>query len=318
MRTRTLGKSDLQIAPLALGGNVFGWTIDEAMSFRLLDQFVDAGFNLIDTADIYSMWVPGNQGGESETILGRWLRQSGKRDRVVLATKVGMKMGDGRKGLRKARIFEAVEESLRRLQVETIDLYQSHLDDPETPVTETLEAFDQLIKQGKVRAIGASQITPARLRESLETSRRENLASYVSLQPLYNLYDRHPFETDFAPICEQYGMGVINFYSLAAGFLSGKYRAEADLTKSVRGNIRIKESYFNEKGHRIIRAMDQVADRLQAPHAAIALAWLRTKPLITAPIASATRPEQMNALIQGAELQLDPQSLRELNEATEN
>ena len=317
MKKRLLGKTGLEVAPLALGSNVFGWTTDESMAFKLLDQFVESGFNLIDTADIYSTWVPGHQGGESESIIGRWLKKSGKRDRVLIATKVGMEMSGGRVGLKKARIFEAVEESLKRLQVETIDLYQSHKDDLETPVEETLDAFTQLIRQGKVRAIGASQISPARLRESLVVSRAQGFASYGSLQPLYNLYDRNPFETDFGPICQEFGLGVINFYSLAAGFLTGKYRTESDLSKSVRGPSRIKESYFNEKGHRVIRALDRVAERVRAPIASVALAWVLKNPLISAPIASATSLEQWSTLVCGAELQLDVESIRELDSLIE-
>jgi aryl-alcohol dehydrogenase-like predicted oxidoreductase len=316
MRKRPLGKSGLQVAPLALGGNVFGWTADEPTSFRILDAFVDAGFNLIDTADVYSAWHPGNRGGESETVIGRWLRKSGKRDRVVIATKVGLEMGPGKAGLGKKRIMEAVEESLQRLQVDVIDLYQAHKDDPETPVAETLEAFTDLIRQGKVRAIGASQITPERLRESMETSRAQGLAAYSTLQPLYNLYNREPFESELAPVCREHGLGVINFYSLAAGFLTGKYRVEADLAKSVRGLARVKDSYFNEKGHRIIAALDRVAARLDAPVASVAVAWVLANPLVVAPIASATSLEQLAALVRATELELDAESLEILNGVT--
>lgn len=316
MNLRRLGNSNLQIAPLALGGNVFGWTIDEAMSFRVLDAFVAAGMNLIDTAEVYSSWHPGNRGGESEAIIGKWLKRSGKRDRVLIATKVGYEMGPDKKGLSKARIFDAIEGSLKRLQVDAIDLYQSHVDDPETPVAETLEVYAQLIKQGKVRAIGASQISPARLKESMETSRARGLPSYVSLQPLYNLYDRQGFEADYAPVCREYDLGVINYYSLGAGFLSGKYRVESDLSKSPRGARAVKERYFNEKGHRIIRALDQVAERLNAPLPSIAVAWVLANPDITAPIASATSPQQLEALVRATELKLDAESMGILEEAS--
>jgi aryl-alcohol dehydrogenase-like predicted oxidoreductase len=316
MQKRSLGKSGLEVAPFALGGNVFGWTADEATSFRLLDAFVDAGFNLIDTADVYSTWAPGNRGGESETIIGKWLQKSKKRSQVVIATKVGMEMGPEQKGLGKKHIVAAVEESLRRLQIDTIDLYQSHKDDLETPVEETLDAFSQLIRQGKVRAIGASQLDPVRLRKSLEASRTQGFESYTCLQPLYNLYDRESFEKDFAPICREYGLGVINFYSLAAGFLTGKYRVEGDLSQSVRGAMRIKDRYFNAKGHRIIAALDRVAEAEGVSIATVAVAWVLANPLISAPIASATRLEQLSELIRATELKLSPESMGILSEAT--
>lgn len=316
MELGSLGKSGLQVAPLALGGNVFGWTADESTSFRLLDAFVDAGFNLIDTADCYARWVPGNKGGESETLIGKWLQRSKKRTAVILATKVGFEMGPGKKGLRKEYILRAVEDSLRRLQIETIDLYQSHIDDPETDVEETLEAFTLLVRQGKVRAIGASQLSPERLRESLQTSVRLGLESYTCLQPLYNLYDRDKFENTFAPVCKEFGLGVINYYSLASGFLSGKYRIKADLSKSVRGNTRVQASYFNDRGFKILRALDIVSTRVNAPLATIAVAWVLSNPLITAAIASATNLDQLAALIRAPELRLDTESLALLNEAS--
>src|SRR4051794_39511142 len=225
MKTRPLGNSGLDVAPLAFGGNVFGWTIDEATSFRLLDAFVEAGFNLVDTADVYSRWAPGNKGGESETILGKWFRSSGKRDRVVLATKVGMEMGPGKKGLSRAYILRAVEDSLRRLQTDYIDLYQSHVDDPETPLQETLATYAELIKEGKVRAIGASNYSADRLAEAVQVSNRFGYPRYESLQPEYNLYDREKFETVLEPLCLERNIGVIPYYSLASGFLTGKYRS---------------------------------------------------------------------------------------------
>ncbi len=317
MDMKSLGKSGLRVAPLTLGGNVFGWTIDEALSFRILDAFVDAGYNLIDTSDVYSKWSPGNSGGESETIIGKWLKKSGKRDRVLIATKVGMEWGPTQKGLSQKWIIEAVEASLKRLQIDTIDLYQAHKDDGETPVAETLGAFTRLIREGKVRAIGASQLSPERLCESMECSRSEGLASYDCLQPLYNLYDRQPFEGRYAPIAKQHGLGVINYYSLAAGFLSGKYRTDADLAQSVRGAMRIKDAYLNERGLKILKALDQVSARCGAPLASVAVAWVHTHPLITAPIASATSLDQLESLFKATMLRLDAESLEILNTASQ-
>ena len=316
MKLRELGSSGLQVAPWAMGGNVFGWTADEATSFKLLDAFVDAGFNLIDTADVYSRWVPGNSGGESEAIIGKWLKKSGKRNQVLIATKVGMEMGPSQKGLSKKRIFEAVEASLKRLSIDRIDLYQSHLDDLQTPVIETLEAYTKLIKQGKIRAIGASQYSPERLEESLKCSRDEGLASYCCLQPLYNLYDRDNFETKLAPICERYKLGVISFYSLAAGFLSGKYRVKEDLNKSVRGSMRIKDAYFNEKGHKIVEALEQVASKHKTTMSSVAIAWVLKNPSITAPIASVTNLEQFSEIRSAIDLRLDVKSLETLFRAS--
>src|SRR5690349_8292116 len=257
MQKRKLGNSGLEVAPWALGGNVFGWTVSEEKAFPLLDAFVAAGFNLIDTADVYPRWVPGNQGGESEAIIGNWLKRSGKRNEVIVATKVGMDMGDGKKGLAKDYILRSVDDSLRRLQTDYIDLYQSHKDDPDTPLEETLEAYAQLIKEGKVRAIGASNYSAARLAEALNVSKRLGIPRYESLQPLYNLYDRAVYETELEPLCVSENLGVINFYSLAAGFLTGKYRSEADLSEKARaGTVK---KYLNERGFRIVDALDQVA-----------------------------------------------------------
>ncbi len=295
MELRQLGRSDLRIAPLALGGNVFGWTADEPTSFRLLDAFVDAGLNLIDTADLYSRWAPGHQGGESETIIGRWLKASGKRERVLIATKVGMEMGPGKKGLSRAYILAEVEQSLERLQIEAIDLYQSHQDDPETPLEETLGAFAELIKQGKVRAIGASNYSATRLAESLEVSRRHGLPRYESLQPLYNLYDREPFEAALEPLCQREQVGVISYFSLARGFLTGKYRSEADLGQSPRGGGI--GQYLNERGRRILAALDNVAARFNSTPAQVSLAWLIARPSVTAPISSATSLKQLDDLL---------------------
>jgi aryl-alcohol dehydrogenase-like predicted oxidoreductase len=284
------------------------------MSFKLLDAFVAAGFNLIDTADVYSRWAPGNNGGESETIIGKWLKQSGKRQKVVIATKVGMEMAPDKKGLKKQYIFESVEDSLRRLQTDYIDLYQSHKDDPETPLEETLEAYAELIKQGKVRAIGASNYSAERLSEALEVSNRHGYPRYESLQPLYNLYDREEYETKLEPIVQKNSLGVIPYYALASGFLTGKYRAEADLSKSARGQG-IKK-YLNERGFRILRALDEVSERYNSTPARVAIAWLLARPSITAPIASATNLEQLNELIEATKLNLDSDAIEVLNRAS--
>jgi len=314
MQRRPLGRTGFTVAPFAFGGNVFGWTADEAMSFRLLDAFVDAGFNLIDTADSYSRWAPGHQGGESETIIGRWIAKRGRHDDVVIATKVGSDMGLGKKCLRRDYIIEAVEKSLQRLQVEAIDLYQSHWDDPDTPLEETLGAYAQLIRQGKVKAIGASNLSAARLAEALATSKRLGLPRYETLQPQYNLYDRDTFEGPLATLCAAEGIGVINYYSLAAGFLTGKYRSEQDFGKSTRGSGMKK--YLNPRGLRILGAQDDVGKRLAATPAQVALAWLIAQPGVTAPIASATTLEQLKELIAGTRLVLDADALSALNKAS--
>lgn len=316
LRTRRkLGNSGLLVTPLAFGGNVFGWTVDEPGAFSLLDAFVAAGFNLIDTADTYSKWAPGNRGGESETIIGKWLKRSGKRQQVVIATKVGMEMGPNRKGLAKAYILSEVEESLKRLQTDYIDLYQSHADDASTPIDETLEAYAQLIKQGKVRVIGASNYTAERLKESLETSRKRGFPRYESLQPLYNLYERAEYESKLEPVCIENGLGVIPYFSLASGFLTGKYRSEADFSKSDRGP-RVKK-YLNERGFRILAALDQVARQHNATPAHIALAWLMARPSITAPIASATNLKQLDDLLEATQLELNTESIEALNQASD-
>ncbi|MBC7482091.1 MAG: aldo/keto reductase [Rhizobacter sp.] len=314
MIRRELGRSGLQVSPLCLGGNVFGWTAGEATSFSLLDAWVDAGMNFIDTADVYSRWVPGHSGGESETIIGKWLKQSGKRDRVVLATKVGKDMGDGKVGLAKGYIRSAVEASLQRLQTDVIDLYQSHDDDAATPLAETLGAYADLIREGKVRAIGASNFTAARLTEALNVSRTLGLPRYESLQPLYNLVERAAFEDELEAVCLAHGVGVINFYALASGFLSGKYRSEADLGKSPRGEgVR---KYLNERGLRVLAALDTVALRCNATPAQVALAWQIARPSITAPIASATSLEQLAGLVAAAQLKLDADALRQIDLAS--
>ncbi|GAB3895410.1 aldo/keto reductase [Spirosoma agri] len=314
MEKRTIGSSHLSVAPLAFGGNVFGWTADESTSFQLLDAFVDAGFNLIDTADVYSRWVPSNQGGESETIIGNWLKKSGKRDQVVIATKLGAEMAPDKKGLGKNYIQTAVEDSLRRLQTDYIDLYQSHYDDLNTPIQETLDGFDKLIKAGKIRVIGASNFTPERLIESLKISDNLNYAAYQSLQPEYNLYERESYETKYAPIVEQYGLSVISYYSLASGFLTGKYRSEADLSKSPRGQG--VKKYLDDRGFAILKALDEVGEQYGATPAQVSLAWLIAQPGIAAPIASATTVDQLHDIAKAAELKLDQQAIDKLTTAS--
>jgi aryl-alcohol dehydrogenase-like predicted oxidoreductase len=314
MDRRPLGDSDITVSPLAFGGNVFGWTLDEKKTFDMLDAFTDAGFNFIDTADTYSRWVPGNQGGESETLIGKWMRQRGNRSRVVIATKVGGDTGQGKKDLSPTYIRAAVEKSLRRLQTDYIDLYQSHYDDPDTPVGDTLEAFAGLVKEGKVRLIGASNFSPDRLQESIRVSENEGYPVYQTLQPLYNLYDREPFEKDLQPLCLQYGIGVLPYYSLASGFLSGKYRIDRDVSQSPRGEG-VRRKYMNEKGTRILKALDEVAGRCHAAAASVAIAWLLSRKTVLAPIASATSRSQLQSLVEGARLQPDADSLALLTAA---
>ena len=314
MQKRRLGKSGLEIQPLMFGGNVLGWTADEAMSFKLLDGFVGAGLDAIDTADVYSKWAPGNKGGESEAILGKWLKARGRRDKVVIATKAGNEMAPDKKGLSKAYILRAVEDSLKRLQTDYIDLYQSHVDDPATPVDETLSAYQKLIEQGKVRAIGCSNFTPARLAEALAASSAKTLPRYESLQPHYNLYERAGFEAELEPLCLKEKVGVIPYYSLASGFLTGKYRSEADFGKSPRGG-RMK-SYLNERGLRILKALDEVAARTRSKPGQVALAWLMARPSITAPIASATNMAQLEDLVGSTRLNLDKEAIKQLDTAS--
>jgi aryl-alcohol dehydrogenase-like predicted oxidoreductase len=315
MAKRKLGNSGLEVAPLAFGGNVFGWTADEPASFALLDAFVAAGFNLIDTADVYSRWVEGHSGGESETIIGKWLKRSGNRSKVVIATKVGKEMGPNSKGLSKSYILQAVEDSLRRLQTDFIDLYQSHADDPDTPLEETLEAYDLLIRQGKVRAIGASNYSARRLAQALEVSEKTGYPRYECLQPLFNLYDRVDYEKELEPLCRDNGLAVISYFSLASGFLTGKYRSKEDLSKSARGDM--VKKYFNARGLRIIGALDTVAQQHHLTPAKVALAWLTAHPSITAPIASATNLEQLNELIEATTIELDASAIDLLNEASD-
>ena len=314
MQKRGLGRSGVEVPPVVFGGNVFGWTADKAASFRLLDALVDAGLNAIDTADVYSAWVPGHTGGESEAIIGEWMRARGRRHDVVVLTKVGMEMPGGGGGLSAAWIARAVEGSLRRLGTDAIDLYQAHKDDPATPLEETLGAFAGLIEQGKVRAIGASNHDAPRLRAALETSVRLGLPRYESLQPQYNLMERG-IEADLLPLCREHGLGVIPYYALAAGFLTGKYRGDADLSKSVRG-ARGAGKYLNERGLRVLAALDAAAARLGATPARVALAWQIARPGITAPIASATSLEHLQDLVAATTLTLDREAIEALDTAS--
>jgi aryl-alcohol dehydrogenase-like predicted oxidoreductase len=314
MNKRKLGNSGLKVSPLCLGGNVFGWTVNRETSFKLLDAFVDAGFNFIDTADVYPRWAPGNQGGESETIIGEWCKRSGHRQDVIIATKVGLEMGQDLKGLSKKYIMRAVEDSLNRLQTDTIDLYQSHEDDPDTPLEETLETYQELIKQGKVRAIGASNYGAQRLSEALRISERNGFPAYHSLQPLYNLYDRGDYEETLEPLCREKGLGVITYFSLASGFLTGKYRSTRDLSKSIRGGM--VEKYLTERGKRILQALDQTAEQLNSTPATVSLAWLISRPSVTAPIASVSNLEQLNDLLEATRLKLDDASMERLSSAS--
>jgi aryl-alcohol dehydrogenase-like predicted oxidoreductase len=314
MEKRKLGSTGIEVAPLAIGGNVFGWTVGEPLAFRLLDAFMAEGFTLIDTADSYSRWVPGHIGGESETIIGKWMRARGNRNQVILATKVGSDMGQGKKDLSKAWIIEEVENSLRRLQTDYIDLYQSHWDDQSTPLEETLEAYAKLIEQGKVVNIGASNYSAQRLREALDLSATRDLPRYETLQPEYNLYDRAGFERDLEALCVKEDIGVITYFSLASGFLTGKYRSEADLSKSSRGQF--VKKYLNDRGNRILDALDQVAHEQNKKHGQIAIAWLLTRPSITAPIASATSDDQLLQLTEATRLKLTHDQIERLNRAS--
>ena len=314
MIKRKLGKTGMEISPLVFGGNIFGWTVDEATSFKLLDAFVAAGFNSVDTADMYSRWVPGQAGGESEKIIGEWMKRSGNRSKIIVATKVGMEMGDGKKGLSKPYILRAAEDSLRRLQTDYIDLYQSHVDDAETPMEETLGAYAQLIKQGKVRAIGASNFKAERLTAALETSKKSGLPAYQTLQPNYSLVERAEYESNLEPICQKEGLGVINYFPLAGGFLAGKYRSEADVLGKARARNVTK--HLNERGYKILSALDQVAKKYNATPARISLAWLLARPSITAPIVSATNLGQLKDLISSVELALDRDSIEFLNQSS--
>jgi|SRR5690606_34909699 len=315
MRKVKFGASDLQVSPISFGGNVFGWTLDEKKSFEILDALVASGINFIDTADTYSTWVPGNEGGESETIIGKWIKERGNRKDLVIATKLGGDMGNGKKGLSAKYVEEAVEASLRRLGTDYIDLYQTHYDDPETPVSETMEALDKLVKAGKVRYLGASNLSSERIAESTQFAQDNNLAAYISLQPLYNLYDREKLEKEYLPVIEKYNLAVIPYYALASGFLTGKYRGEEDLSKSPRGGGM--KQYFNDRGWAILKAMDEVSAETNAPLAQIAIAWQLHKPYVTAPIASATSEAQVKDLVAAASLALSDTQMEKLDRASE-
>ena len=316
MESRPLGNTGLKIAPLVFGGNVFGWTADEKRSFELLDAFVDAGFNAIDTADIYSAWVAGNKGGESETVIGKWFKANpSKRDKVVLITKVGSDMGgEGQKGLSARWIEKAVEDSLRRLQTDAIDLYLSHWPDKDASYAETLGAYDKLLKAGKVRSVGASNLDASQLGESLQVAREKSLPRYEVLQPEYNLYDRAQLDGALLDLCEREGLGVITYFSLASGFLSGKYRTQGDMAHSARKDLVGK--YLNERGLRILSALDTVSSRIDAAQAEIALAWIIGRKGITAPIASATSLSQLQGLIKAAQLKLSAEDIALLDNAS--
>lgn len=315
MSKRELGRSGIEVPALTFGGNVFGWTIDQSTSFSVLDALLEHQLNFIDTADVYSRWAEGNKGGESETIIGNWLKKSGKRDKIILATKVGMEMGEGQKGLSPTYIRQSVENSLKRLQTDYIDLYQAHKDDEDTPLADTLATFDQLIKEGKVRAIGASNYTATRLQEALNVSKEQGIARYETLQPEYNLYDRQDYESGLEKVITENGLGVINYYSLASGFLSGKYRSKEDASKSKRG-AGVVEKYLNDRGHKILKALDDVAEKHRASPTQVSLAWLIARPGITAPIVSATSLDQLKELSLATQLKLDPQDIDILNQAS--
>jgi aryl-alcohol dehydrogenase-like predicted oxidoreductase len=311
---RTLGRTGIDISPLVLGGNVFGWTADRATSFAILDRFAAAGFETIDTADAYSRWVPGNHGGESEAIIGEWMEARGRRDRTVVVTKVGSEMGPGRKGLARAYIHEAIDASLRRLRTDYVDVYLAHWPDPGVPFEETLRAFGDLVEAGKVRTFGASNLDAAQLRESFDIAAARGLPRYEVLQPEYNLYDRSGFESALRDMVIGAGIGTIAYYGLASGFLTGKYRSAADFGLSPRGAAMKK--YLNDRGVTILRALDQVAAAHAARPAEVALAWLMRQPGVTAPIASATSVEQVQSLIRSASLALTGEDLAVLDEAS--
>ncbi|WP_038331224.1 aldo/keto reductase [Empedobacter falsenii] len=316
MKNVQLGNTDLEIKPIFFGGNVFGWTLNEEESFRILDGFLDRGFNAVDTANNYSYWVEGNVGTESERIIGNWLKSRGVRDQIVLATKVGGRnMIQDKPNTTKAHILKEVEESLIRLQTDYIDLYQTHYDDVNTPVEETLSAYNQLIKEGKVRYIGASNFSSERLIESLDKSELYNLPQYKTLQPEYNLYERQHFEEFLQPVAEKYNLAVIPYYSLASGFLSGKYKTEEDLQQSLRGEG-IKK-YLNERGFKILDALQTISTRYNISYSAVALAWLMDQKTVAAPIASATKEQHLDAFVEAVNVQLSHDDVKLLTEASE-
>lgn len=314
MKNRKLGGTDFEIQPLVFGGNVLGWTTDEPTSFMLLDAFVAAGFNMIDTADVYSIWGPGGKGGESETVIGKWLKRRGRRDDVIIATKVGWELSPTQKGLSRKYVLRQAEAQLRRLQTDYIDLYQSHIDDPNTPVEETLDAYATLMQQGKIRYIGASNFGSARLKEALDLSAQEKYPRYMTLQPLYNLIEREQYEAELETLCTKERLGVITYFSLASGFLTGKYRSEKDLEGRARANEVRK--HITPRNLKILQAVDQVAGRLRLQQGQVALAWLLSRPSVTAPIASATSMQQLAAMIAATQIKLDDEAIATLNEAS--
>ena len=315
MQLRNLGRSGLQVAPLCLGGNVFGWTASETASFAVLDALIEAGLNFVDTADVYSAWIPGHRGGESETVIGNWFKSRQKRDAVVIATKVGMQMAPDRKGLSAAHITRSLEDSLRRLQTDHVDLYFSHCDDASVPLEETLGTYQKLLDSGKIRAIGASNYTAARLAQALEVSRNGALPRYDVLQPHYNLYARSEYESELEPLCLKEQIGVVTYFALASGFLTGKYRAAADAAKSARGKG-VVEKFLNARGLKILAALDEVAQRHRSSPATVALAWQIARPSVTAPIASATTVQQLHQLVAATRLALDKSDIEQLNAAS--
>ncbi len=312
MELRKFGSTDLEVSPICFGGNVLGWTVNEADSFKILDSFIDNGYNFIDTANSYSTWAKGNQGGESETILGNWFKKDNNRSKIVLATKVGSELF-GEKGLKKAYIKKAVEASLKRLQTDYIDLYQSHFDELETPVSETMEAFNELIKEGKVRYIGASNLSAERIKESNEFAKKFKLVEYSSLQPLYNLYEREKFEAEYLPLIKEDKLAVITYFSLASGFLSGKYKVEEDFSKSIRGSSMKK--YLNEKGIRILKALDKISVEKDVPYSSISIAWLLNNKYVTSAIVSATNKNQLEELFKATDIKLTLEEIELLNAA---
>ncbi len=313
MEKRKIKNTDLSVAPVNFGGNVFGWTLDEKQSFDILDQFTDAGFNFIDTADAYSWWVNGT-GGQSEEIIGKWMKNRSNRQNIVLATKVGAQTKEHGLDISKKHILKSVDESLQRLQTDHIDLYYTHYDDNTTPIEETLSAYDEIIKAGKVRYIAASNVSPERLKASFEASEKHSLPKYVALQPHYNLMEREGFERNYAPLVEEFDLSVFPYWSLAAGFLTGKYRTEEDLGKSQRGEgVR---KYLNDKGFAVLKALDQVSEKHQTTQGTAALAWLLANPLITAPIVSATSASQLDTIFKAPKLVLDQEDIELLNEAS--
>lgn len=314
MKKVIIKNTDLEVAPINFGGNVFGWTLDEKQSFEILDAFTDGGFNFVDTADMYSYWVDGGAGGQSEIIIGNWMKSRANRDKVIVATKVGGETGLHPIDTSKAHILKSVDESLKRLKTDYIDLYYTHFDDGKTPVEETLDAYDQIVKAGKVRYIAASNISPERLIESFEVSEKNNFPKYVALQPHYNLVERENFEKNYAPLVEKYGLSTFTYWSLAAGFLTGKYRTEADFSKSPRGGGAGK--YLNEKGIIVLDALDKIAIKHNTKQATVALAWLLANPLVTAPIVSATSKSQLQTIFDAPNLQLDVEDLSLLDKVS--